>query len=106
MARMGTHDTTCAALVVAVVAVLAVTSGLAVDAARTVLVMRHCVRSTSNDVKGGAAGFGWADNYTAQPWPAWPDNLAPYLCLPNGVAILQGTGAWLRDNGNLPQASQ
>ena len=70
-------------------------------AVETVLVMRHCVRSTTNHMEGGAPGFNSYDNYTAQPWPPWPDNLAPYLCLPNGLSIVQGTGKWLAAHGGL-----
>lgn len=91
------------ATVVAFSVVLAVVVPVHVHAAQTVLVMRHCARTTPNDVEGGAKGYDWANNYTAQPWPAWPDNLAPYLCLPNGLTIVKGTGTWLRLNGNLPQ---
>ena len=74
-----------------------------VHAADTVLVMRHCARTTTPNVDGGAPGFNYMNNYTDQPWPAWPDNLAPYMCLPNGLTIVQGTGRFLAAQGKLPQ---
>lgn len=81
------------------VACLALLSGAA-QAAQTVIIMRHCARTTPDNVNG-APGFNFAQNYTAKPWPAWPDNLPPYLCLPHGVEIVRGSGRWLAANANL-----
>ena len=66
-------------------------------AARTVLVMRHCLRSTPTTIDKGAVGFPSLDNYSAQPahaFPPWP--VAPYLCLPSGLSVVSSFGAQLR----------
>ena len=73
--------------------------GQPADAASSVYVMRHCARTTPNKLDGGAKGFDWYNNYTANAWPAWPDNIQPELCLPNGLTIVEGTGAWLKASG-------
>ena len=46
---------------------------------RSVIIMRHCARSTPLTIDGGADGFGFLDNYTAHHVPVWP--VQPYQCL-------------------------
>lgn len=76
-----------AAIALHVVAIAAPTPAYAAD---TVIVMRHCIRSTTFKEAGP---YPHADNYTAKPWPRWPvDNPEDYLCLPRGEDIITGEG--------------
>lgn len=66
----------------------------------TVLVMRHCIRSTPGDGIVDVKGFEFFDNYSSTPWPAF--GVPDYYCLPRGANIVKGTGKWLKRHGNLP----
>ena len=46
---------------------------------RSVILLRHCARSTPLTIEGGADGYGFLDNYTSHRVPQWP--VKPYQCL-------------------------
>lgn len=65
--------------------------------ARSVYVMRHCVRSVFPDLQQrGAPGFDHYANYTAHgPLPDW--GVPPAYCTERGVELIRGAGASLAD---------
>ena len=67
---------------------------------RQVFVLRHCVRSTTTVVKYGVPHVTNASAYTNISLPAWgvPDE----WCTPGGLALLEGTGAYLVSSGAVP----
>ena len=64
------------------------------DDRRTVVVLRHCVRSTSATVTHAIAGYTAPSDYSSLSAPAW--GVAPKMCTPAGLEIMEGTGADLR----------
>lgn len=70
--------------------------------ATTVLVMRHCSRSTSIQevVPTPELTFRFDNNYSAQPWPEFGVPLE--TCMPRGADIVEGQGKWMREHGGLP----
>ncbi|CAJ1394923.1 unnamed protein product [Effrenium voratum] len=60
----------------------------------SVLVFRHCPRSTKPELQGRTY-----NNYSQQPFPDFP--VAPMLCLPRGLDILQAQGRFLK--ASLPE---
>ena len=71
---------------------------------RQVFIMRHCVRSTSSKVKYGLPNITNLTDYTNRSLPVWgaSGGLAPMACIPVGLEILDGTGAWLASSGLVP----
>jgi len=67
----------------------------------SVLVMRHCVRSTAEDGIFAVKGLHYYNNYSARPWP--PFHVPVMYCLPRGVQIVEGTGRWFKEHGDLPE---
>lgn len=67
---------------------------------RQVFILRHCVRSTTTVVKYGVPHVTNASAYTNISLPAWgvPDE----WCTPGGLALLEGTGAYLVSSGAVP----
>jgi hypothetical protein len=62
---------------------------------RSVLIFRHCLRSTPTSGYG-APGYSQFDNYSTQPthhFPAWP--VPVYQCLPHGIDLVQAAGRQL-----------
>ena len=55
----------------------------------TVLIFRHCLRSTPFTVYGDPA-YTNIDNYTARTFPEW--SVPEYECLPRGLELLQAAG--------------
>lgn len=76
---------------------------LCCDSATTVLVMRHCARSTEDDsIKTGPQlRYSSVSSYSAKSWPAFP--VAEMYCLPRGADIVEAEGKWMRANGALPE---
>lgn len=56
---------------------------------RSVLVFRHCLRSTPTSAYG-APGYDQFNNYSSHQFPSWP--VPVYQCLPHGIDILQSAG--------------
>jgi len=63
-----------------------------IEAVRTVIVMRHCLRSCPDVAKGGEPGFDWLSNYTdpLHPFDPWP--VDDYMCLPRGIELVEAIG--------------
>jgi len=62
------------------------------------VLLRHCVRSETNDVYlGGDGDYTYAGDYVADPLPDWqvPTN----WCTPMGLDLVESNGAWLVDSG-------
>ena len=83
-------------------AIAGVLSLAAATVTRTVVVIRHCARSTPSTTGSGDPKYRSFDNYTSHAFPPWP--VAPYQCLPHGVKIVQAEGAHLRALGQRPKA--
>lgn len=67
----------------------------------TVLVMRHCVRSTEDEGIFAVPNHTFYDNYSSQPWASFGNE--PMACLDRGLEIIRAQGKWLAQGGNLPQ---
>lgn len=65
----------------------------------TVLVMRHCFRSTAHDGIKARPGLEYFSNYSAKPWAPFP--VPPMHCLDRGEQLIEAQGKWLKDHGNL-----
>jgi hypothetical protein len=70
----------------------------------TVLVMRHCVRSTPEGGISDIPGLPYYNNYSNIPWPSF--GVEDYFCLPRGIRIVEGSGKWLKQHGDLPMPLQ
>lgn len=103
MPRRRAHQATATPLLglglVAAATTVASTLGLAAAASgggRSVVVLRHCARSTPYNVYGAKA-YSNVDNYTSTPFPAWP--VAAYQCLPRGIDIIEHLGTQFLELG-------
>lgn len=65
----------------------------------TVIVMRHCVRSTDDGTLFGRPNLTHFDNYSHTSWPEFP--VPAMYCLPRGADIIVGEGKWLKAHGQL-----
>jgi len=68
---------------------------------RSVLVMRHCVRSTPEEGIKAVPGFENFNSYSASQWPTFP--VTSMSCLPRGLKLMEASGKWLRDRWLLPE---
>jgi len=66
----------------------------------TVIVMRHCVRSTAVDSVEANPSYTYDNNYSSEAWPAFSE--PPMYCLPRGEEIIEAQGRWLSSKGGLP----
>lgn len=65
----------------------------------TVIVMRHCVRSTPGNEVDANHSYTYDNNYSHE---AWPPFIAPaWYCLPRGEDIVEAQGKWFASNGDL-----
>jgi hypothetical protein len=64
-----------------------------VDITRTVIVMRHCVRTTPFTLDGEV--FPNFNDYSARPFPDW--KYPAWQCVPRGLDMIASQGAYLRD---------
>jgi hypothetical protein len=60
---------------------------------RTVIVMRHCVRTTPFTLDGEF--FPNFNNYSSRPFPEW--SYPAWQCVPRGLDMIAAQGAYLRD---------
>jgi len=67
---------------------------------RQVFILRHCVRSTTTVVKYGVPHVTNASAYTNISLPPW--GVPVEWCTPGGLALLEGTGAYLVSSGAVP----
>mmetsp|Transcript_140134 Transcript_140134/g.390702 ORF Transcript_140134/g.390702 Transcript_140134/m.390702 type:complete len:408 (+) Transcript_140134:56-1279(+) len=65
----------------------------------TVVVMRHCVRSTPWDGVQAVPNHTNVNDYSKTPWPAF--SVPEMFCLPRGADIVEGQGRWWKANGGL-----
>jgi hypothetical protein len=65
----------------------------------TVIVMRHCARSTPLDGIRANASYEYMNNYSGQSWPVFP--VPPMFCLQQGTEIIEGQGRWWKAHGGL-----
>merc|ERR1712216_483735 len=56
---------------------------------RSVLVIRHCLRSTPTTTYG-AKGLDDFSNYSSDPFPGWP--VPAYQCLPDSLQLIRDVG--------------
>lgn len=69
---------------------------------RTVLIMRHCVRSTPNDGLFEVAGRDMKfDDYSELKWPSFDVNAMQ--CVPRGLDLVKAHGTWFRQHAQLHQ---
>lgn len=64
--------------------------------ASSVLVFRHCPRSTHANGIVDVPGFDYYNNYSEEEWPLWP--VPAMHCLPRGLDILQAQGRFLKSS--------
>lgn len=64
------------------------------DLARTVIVMRHCVRTTPFTLDGEF--FPDFNDYSSRPFPDW--KFPAWQCTPRGLDMIASEGAFLQDN--------
>eukprot|EP00747_Dinoflagellata_sp_TGD_P209731 gnl/TRDRNA2_/TRDRNA2_83107_c0_seq1.p1 gnl/TRDRNA2_/TRDRNA2_83107_c0~~gnl/TRDRNA2_/TRDRNA2_83107_c0_seq1.p1 ORF type:complete len:419 (-),score=68.68 gnl/TRDRNA2_/TRDRNA2_83107_c0_seq1:58-1314(-) len=74
------------------------------DTKTTVLVMRHCVRSTHENGIHDLKQYTFYNNYSENPWP--PFKVAPMYCLQRGLDIVEGSGKWFKEHVVLPEPLQ
>jgi len=70
----------------------------------TVIVMRHCVRSTPEDGISDVDGLPYFNNYSQASWAAF--DVPAYFCMPRGAELIASAGKWLAKYGSLPQPVQ
>ena len=56
---------------------------------KSVLIFRHCLRSTPTSAYG-APGYNDFNNYSSHQFPKWP--VPVYQCLPHGLTLVQAAG--------------
>jgi hypothetical protein len=71
----------------------------AVNITRTVIVMRHCVRTTPFTLDGEI--FPDFNDYSSRPFPDW--KYPAWQCVPRGLDMIATQGAFLRDEKTLAQ---
>jgi hypothetical protein len=67
------------------------------DVTRTVIVMRHCVRTTPFTLDGEL--FPDFNDYSSRPFPEW--KYPAWQCVPRGLDVIARQGAFLRYNYTL-----
>eukprot|EP00927_Polykrikos_kofoidii_P047048 TRINITY_DN4113_c0_g1_i1.p1 TRINITY_DN4113_c0_g1~~TRINITY_DN4113_c0_g1_i1.p1 ORF type:complete len:406 (-),score=53.77 TRINITY_DN4113_c0_g1_i1:109-1326(-) len=66
----------------------------------TVIVMRHCLRSTDDNDMIAIPGLSHSNDYSSQPWFEFP--VPAWFCLPRGEELLEAQGRQLKAQGGLP----
>jgi hypothetical protein len=69
------------------------TNAASLDLTRTVIVMRHCVRTTPFSLDGEV--FPYFNDYSGRPFPDW--KYPAWQCVPRGLDIIAAEGEFLRD---------
>jgi hypothetical protein len=75
------------------------TADASADITRTVIVMRHCVRTTPFTLDGEF--FSQFGDYSSRPFPEW--KYPAWQCVPRGLDMIATQGAFLREKQPLAQ---
>lgn len=70
------------------------------EKATTVIVMRHCFRSTGPGGIEANSSFSRYDDFSSNPWPEF--GVPSMACLKRGESLVKAQGLWLKSHGGLP----